>query len=719
MNDRVSNKPPSLYIKDEQIMERYRNHEDAGHLKRLTHHPNSSISQTSAGVDNTKSSGIFRFGKAVANAFNPVNIWQGLNGRRKENQENIGHPEAALLNERQAKAHKAYAELKQSDFEGTKGVLRTRDSAALPSDKLEQDIEGPRQSLHRDSGIDVDSYRSSDEHKDGGRVFAANDYLAPPRPIAGFGRSASPASDFTPGKNSSLHLRSSSLQSLKKAMSHVHLPVVKRQGDSLAPPLALIQNASLQDVTEEKELKKQPSRKDLEKQQKLGKKVSDLEAKLDMARHELQLAKSNDATPYQSQHRRKPFVPGALPSLPSEGLLDSRARDRKAPQRDDNEHATEATRKIDAAVKASKARTAQINTKADASPSERETTFAARAAAKAQQHKPIDTKKPTTKKRKSSGGVDDDVRYKPDIEDDDDAEWEAAKAEPKKKPGRPRKSQKVENDEDVVRMVKVASRKTETEHTSDHEATTVVKAKSQQITEKAFDPAAVDKDKLLKMRSKDQKDIPFGQLEDDIINLQKIYPGITDEQVIKYIASLFLESQRAPAQQEQSRTPTALKAPLDPLIEEKENATAGTTDDKTQQHQQIAAPPKRLLRKTYSDKTLTQHTSVAHANQPPPSFLGRPRSASPVKRDKLSPRFFSPPPSLHYSNPTLSRTVVDDTVVSVQPTVDQADVPPMPKVPGGLEGFVRPVIGGGIVGVSQDNEKDKEKEPYEWPEDVF
>ena len=118
------------------------------------------------------------------------------------------------------------------------------------------------------------------------------------------------------GRRSSLNLRTPSFQSLKKATSHIQLPSVKRNSTTLE-----VGDASQQ-------VKKQPSKKDLAKQQKLVKRVSNLELQLETARQELEksLASTNATQPATQpigKTTRKPFKPGALPSLPSERLLNA------------------------------------------------------------------------------------------------------------------------------------------------------------------------------------------------------------------------------------------------------------------------------------------------------------------------------------------------------------------------------------------------------------
>lgn len=114
----------------------------------------------------------------------------------------------------------------------------------------------------------------------------------------------------TSGRRSSLNLRTPSFQTLKKATSHIQLPSVKRHSTEVSDG--------------SQQVKKQPSKKDLAKQQKLVKRVSNLELQLETARQELEqsLASTPAAKPV-GKTTRKPFKPGALPSLPSERLLNA------------------------------------------------------------------------------------------------------------------------------------------------------------------------------------------------------------------------------------------------------------------------------------------------------------------------------------------------------------------------------------------------------------
>ena len=122
----------------------------------------------------------------------------------------------------------------------------------------------------------------------------------------------------TTGRRSSLALRTPSFQTLKKATSHIQLPSVKRHSTQ----------SEASDSSQQ--VKKQPSKKDLAKQQKLVKRVSNLENQLETARHELELAlASAPANGHVEQPAKKAFKPGALPSLPSERILNAHVNEQE------------------------------------------------------------------------------------------------------------------------------------------------------------------------------------------------------------------------------------------------------------------------------------------------------------------------------------------------------------------------------------------------------
>ncbi|KAL8955924.1 MAG: hypothetical protein Q9183_006480, partial [Haloplaca sp. 2 TL-2023] len=117
MNDRVSTKPPGIYTGDEDAMERY--HDQS---TRDSNDVEEDKAYYDAGIEPAKPSGMYRFGKALSSAFNPVNVWQGINGiwKGKEKEtKNHAEKEKTVLQDRKIRAEKAYAEMKKNGVKGT------------------------------------------------------------------------------------------------------------------------------------------------------------------------------------------------------------------------------------------------------------------------------------------------------------------------------------------------------------------------------------------------------------------------------------------------------------------------------------------------------------------------------------------------------------------------------------------------------------------------
>ncbi|CAG8143045.1 unnamed protein product [Penicillium olsonii] len=266
MSDSVSEKPPSIYFRD-------RESKPAGNQNR--------------------SSGIFRFGKAIASAFNPFGGWNKSEGSPSKS------PQKDVINQ----AEEAYAELKKAGYKGTnKGhYIQTHGVDCISADQTWQ-------SLHERM-----------EHSS---------------PLKGSQRYSVDRGDRD------VHSRSDSGASKRSSLQDLRLPMSLFH-KSHESPSASQATIYCDRTSEESEtgLRKQPSRKELSRQTKLLKKVSNLEDKLDRARRELRELTGNEPPPAlapipppntvnteidPASFPRK-FVPGALPTLPSERLLHQQA----------------------------------------------------------------------------------------------------------------------------------------------------------------------------------------------------------------------------------------------------------------------------------------------------------------------------------------------------------------------------------------------------------
>ncbi|KAJ5925391.1 hypothetical protein N7454_008030 [Penicillium verhagenii] len=260
MNDSVSEKPPSIYLR-----------ESKG--------PNAQ----------NRTSGIFRFGKAIASAFNPFGGW----GRAS--------PEIATKSPQKdalTQAEEAYANLKRAGYKGTNKGSYMQSQNVNPS--------------------------NADQ-----TWQAIQDKMGYSSPIRNSGTYAEPMS---PSRSPSKSTKRSSFQDLR-------IPFIKTYEQPLAPCLDHPSEDS-----ENQGIRRQKSRKELSRESKLLKKVSNLEDKLDRARQELRHLSGNEeriASPtldYRSMsfemdpgsYPRK-FVPGALPTVPSERLLDQQTAASQSP----------------------------------------------------------------------------------------------------------------------------------------------------------------------------------------------------------------------------------------------------------------------------------------------------------------------------------------------------------------------------------------------------
>ncbi|KAJ5526002.1 hypothetical protein N7494_012652 [Penicillium frequentans] len=242
MSDSVSEKPPSIYLRESK----------------------------GPGSQN-RTSGIFRFGKAIASAFNPFGGWS------KASPENANKsPQKDALTQ----AEEAYADLKRAGYKGTnKGsYMQSQNVNASNADQTWQAIQDKM----------------------------------------GYG---------SPKQNAAPPIRAIVAYSLTLA-----IPVKVFQ--ALPPSTSACLDHPSED-SENQGVRRQKSRKELSRESKLLKKVSNLEDKLERARRELRhLSGNEERLPSPTLDYRpmsvemdagsypRKFVPGALPSVPSERLLD-------------------------------------------------------------------------------------------------------------------------------------------------------------------------------------------------------------------------------------------------------------------------------------------------------------------------------------------------------------------------------------------------------------
>ncbi|KAL4934645.1 sexual development activator VeA [Aspergillus undulatus] len=260
MADTVSEKPPSIFFPDE---------------ARTANGTGNGSENTAATRNANRGSGIFRFGKAIASAFNPFGGWGSVSGIWRSSQVQEQNVQLSS-NDRLKQAQLAYEELKRSGYQGTnKGsYMASMGATSLPDE----------------------TWKSIQEKMQYGSGSGAG----------GFGADGAGSQHSRQSSGSSLRPL---FPDLRKAKSSLAIPPKKRDGQ---------------------EVWHQKSRKDMQKQAKLLKRVSNLEDKLERARRELrefsgsgeeELVTCSSLNKERERPYQRKFVPGALPSLQSERLL--------------------------------------------------------------------------------------------------------------------------------------------------------------------------------------------------------------------------------------------------------------------------------------------------------------------------------------------------------------------------------------------------------------
>ncbi|KAK3671083.1 hypothetical protein LTR78_009044 [Recurvomyces mirabilis] len=334
LTDRPSAKPPSAFtrmirtdsgnIKQvDELMEGYNDSEVqprdvvVGHipqgtaadaLRALQPHADDAVRQ--------ESGGFFKFGRSLASNFRPVALWNKMWNETREDLIRQNMEEVERKRKQKEEAEATYAQMKASGQLGLKSVsnLGSRFSES---------------STMRDSAIVIDSARTSIDHNRG--PSHGSSLLAPLKEEAFASNEAPETATKTKGTfRSRFTFRKPSVSNLKEGLKRVksdfNLAAAagnRESSSSVSPSKADFDGSTLKHST---------SKFDLKKQQKLSKRVSDLESKLSLARRELDDALI-EATPNpklnnkyerftpQSTLKRPRFIPGKLPSLPSERIL--------------------------------------------------------------------------------------------------------------------------------------------------------------------------------------------------------------------------------------------------------------------------------------------------------------------------------------------------------------------------------------------------------------
>lgn len=521
MHDRTSNKPPSLYTREENAREHYTAQERTKNSAQSRHASLDGIgAYYEAGLESSKSSSMYRFSRAIANAFKPVSGWRGFGGGKEQ----PINTEKNVMQARKLKAEKEYAELKKNGFVVTHAALAVPRNTIVPAIRYEDTTEATRSAPHRDSGIHIDSSRSSSERKSDGQVSQPDaSWLSRPL-LPAIGRVPSPLSESSSPRKASVQFRKPSFQTLKTVKSHIQLPSVKRTAPA-APDSSIDHDKPKEATSIEQSVRKQPSRKEIFKQQRLSKKVSDLEIQLEIARRNLKLSMNEDSiTPSANlQTGVKTFVPGALPSLPSERVLKAYVK----PDKGEYSSVPATFGEIQDAAQQSDIfmadPTAQLNQELQNSVIKQ---------AEYQHSKPNQIE---SKKRKSDVRGYEETGHNSD-QGGDDGELDPAKRPKLRRSMRP--SQKTQKAMDAD--VSVSGRKTPNSNsrTPRNSPLKIFEPVPPLPIALDFDPVKVDQAKIMSMRSTCTEKIPFGKHSEDVNNLRNEFPNITEPQLADYIGSV-------------------------------------------------------------------------------------------------------------------------------------------------------------------------------------
>ena len=256
-----------------------------------------------------KPSGLFRFGKTVASTFNPVQIWQRVSTNWKEAKEEVfreeqeayerKEAERALREQRRIKAEEEYAALKKGGRLGALGTQNLQEGKKIYAPGYTQgtDVSTIQNEEPRVAGKGIidESLMSTDPST---RRESVNKEPSKPQAFAQTTTSSmNVMNQALQQKNTSSHSRKSSFIDLRKVQSELHMRTKRKSArESLSPVKAEqpydpnTKHVIPSNDNSSRALRKAHSKRDLAKQQRLNKRVSNLEMKLAEARRELQEA---------------------------------------------------------------------------------------------------------------------------------------------------------------------------------------------------------------------------------------------------------------------------------------------------------------------------------------------------------------------------------------------------------------------------------------------
>ncbi|TKA71011.1 hypothetical protein B0A49_09348 [Cryomyces minteri] len=736
MNDRPSHQPPSVFVRKagQQDKQSGIKHLSVDHLMEdylddttdpptvapsragFTMHPNQSIaSSTAAATDNSRHSTLFNFGRSIASKLDSINPVKILQKHWREAEADLTKRKIEERNqqlaEQQERAEKTYAALKASGQLGTQGtaLIETKVYAAGYT------------STQRDSSTLF--AQSSQDSKD---ITSYNAGLAPLVSHESRGRSRSPAAGFSASTVSKkFHLKAPSLSGLKRVSSEFHLRSASPEKDTSSA------------------LHKSHSKKDLRQQQKLNKRVSDLESKLEDARRELTVALGAASPlpplpplPKKYTPLKKPFVPGTLASLPSESLLGYNISEQNMPEDNQLKELDSITRPaadepmtspmvknsfeiigltekpdpahghnrdtsltspfVPARSTSEALKPAPSNMANDAAEVADPTPLYEKLKELDKNFKRSSSKFASKPKKRKSGGDDDLRLFKPGQQSDDDAEWEAARDKPKTKKQKRKADSHSPESKRNSRPASTGSRKTNgTAHDSSAKSANRRQQDGHGIVAEESDIASGRQAMSATHHAIPAQQQVVDSTEESGARMSSESQPLGLQPIFEEETTTFVALNDVP------HHPTAVATPAHPSHRRNRSSSPSKRGDYSSRP---SSPTKYTSRPSSPTKYPARSSSLGKA--------GSSTLPDQVQESASRTRSPSPPPSASYSK---ADVVVDDTVSAM---LGQEDIP---------------TLSTGFFGVEETGEGDEKEvqmetvhetahtqhERYEWPEDVF
>ena len=343
MRDRVSQCPPDDFTQTESASSRSMS-EQRGRAS------SEAYVSHDAGIEVVRPSGIQRFGKVLASTFDPTSIFLGSDGRVNDKQDPRASQERQRWDDRRVRAEVAYADLKKNNYPGTLRIPTHSSQGSRSRLNLGGQSTEYQALLKRNSYADrMEESVVQDSNRNRPIAYTSEATREIPSPTPDLYLAPTIETVIQEDQMLSPPAPEHPWSSLKRVKSYFRFPGARRR--SLSPskaPLNVTEQAA--NPPRGSPLRESPSKRDLKKQKKLLSKISNLEDKLEHAKRDLRFTLEDvppmpklpaaypadvvdrmtkkELAPLEPIPAERPskFVPGLLPSLPSERLFNSEDR---------------------------------------------------------------------------------------------------------------------------------------------------------------------------------------------------------------------------------------------------------------------------------------------------------------------------------------------------------------------------------------------------------